>query len=162
VVRKPDLPIYNPLLLISMLNRYYCHPIVDGREVASNRNVLPRAVKEFFQNQFFCCYEYEELSTDTEETMFQLVQRGIALTPAEKMRAMSTEWAAFAKQYEDDYVLIVNCKSRKVRFPIYVPLTRELCSIKTEPCLWFPTYSNNLHHGPRGHGQVFQKEEQKC
>jgi hypothetical protein len=51
---------------------------------------------------------------DTEETMFQLVQRGIALTPAEKMRAMSTEWAAFAKQYEDDYVLIVNCKSAKV------------------------------------------------
>ncbi|KAE9379996.1 hypothetical protein N431DRAFT_323306 [Stipitochalara longipes BDJ] len=87
---------------------YYCHPIVNGREVASGRNILPRAVKEFFQNQFFCCYEYEELSLDTEETMFQLVQRGIALTPAEKMRAMSTEWAAFAKQYEDDYVLIVS------------------------------------------------------
>lgn len=42
--------------------------------------------------------------------MFQLVQRGIALTPAEKMRAMSTEWAIFTKQYEDDYTLIVNCK----------------------------------------------------
>jgi len=42
--------------------------------------------------------------------MFQLVQRGIALTPAEKMRAMSTEWAAFTKQYEDDYSLIVNCE----------------------------------------------------
>jgi hypothetical protein len=83
---------------------------MNGREVASTRNILPKAVKDFFRDQFFCCYEYEELSLDTEETMFQLVQRGIALTPAEKMRAMSTEWAAFAKQYEDDYILIVNCK----------------------------------------------------
>ena len=104
-----------------MLSRYYSHPIVNGREVASGRNILPRAVKEFFQNQFFCCYEYEELSLDTEETMFQLVQRGIALTPAEKMRAMSTEWAAFAKQYEDDYVLIVSCKSRKFCYFILCP-----------------------------------------
>lgn len=47
---------------------------------------------------------------ETEETMFQLVQRGIALTPAEKMRAMSTEWATFAKQYEEDYPMIVNCE----------------------------------------------------
>ena len=67
-------------------------------------------MKEFFKNQAFCCYEYDELTLDTEETMFQLVQRGIALTPAEKMRAMSTEWAAFTKQYEDDYSLIVNCE----------------------------------------------------
>ena len=42
--------------------------------------------------------------------MFQLVQRGIALTPAEKMRAMSTEWAIFARKYEDDYSLILNRK----------------------------------------------------
>jgi hypothetical protein len=42
--------------------------------------------------------------------MFQLVQRGVALTPAEKMRAMSTEWAVFTRQYEEDYELIVNCE----------------------------------------------------
>lgn len=91
---------------------------------------------------------------DTEETMFQLVQRGIALTPAEKMRAMSTEWAAFAKQYEDDYVLIVNCKSPKVYYSTYVPLTRELHSIKTESCVRFPTCPNNLHYDSRSTGEV--------
>lgn len=48
--------------------------------------------------------------------MFQLVQRGIALTPAEKMRAMSTEWATFTKQYEDDYTLIVNCKFNNIKY----------------------------------------------
>lgn len=41
--------------------------------------------------------------------MFQLVQRGIALTPAEKMRAMSTEWSTFTKQYVEDYSIVVNC-----------------------------------------------------
>jgi len=67
-------------------------------------------VKEFFKSKSFCCYEYEELTVETEETMFQLVQRGVALTPAEKMRAMSTEWANITKQYEDDYPMLVNCK----------------------------------------------------
>ncbi|TVY49928.1 hypothetical protein LOCC1_G000508 [Lachnellula occidentalis] len=85
---------------------YFCHPVVNGHETFSNHNILPRAVREFFVKQAFCCYEYDELTLETEETMFQLVQRGIALTPAEKMRAMSTEWATFTKQYEDDYTLI--------------------------------------------------------
>jgi hypothetical protein len=43
--------------------------------------------------------------------MFQLVQRGVPLTPAERMRALSTEWANFGKQYEDDYSRIVSRKS---------------------------------------------------
>ncbi|KAI6708288.1 hypothetical protein JHW43_009181, partial [Diplocarpon mali] len=74
---------------------HLCHPVIDGRIQISNRNVLPNAVKKFFETQFFCCYEYEDLTADTEKTMVQLVQRGIALTPAEKMRAMSTKWAMF-------------------------------------------------------------------
>ena len=45
--------------------------------------------------------------------MFQLVQKGIALTPAEKMRAMSTEWATFAKEFEDAYPTVINCKNIK-------------------------------------------------
>jgi hypothetical protein len=42
--------------------------------------------------------------------MFQLVQRGVPLTPAERMRALSTNWAAFAKKYEQDYPQVVNRK----------------------------------------------------
>jgi hypothetical protein len=42
--------------------------------------------------------------------MFQLVQRGMPLTPAEKMSALSTNWALFAKKYELDYPKIVNCR----------------------------------------------------
>jgi hypothetical protein len=90
--------------------RYYCHQLVGDEVQVSNRNILPNAVKKFFEDRFFCTYEYDELDIETEENMFQLVQRGVALTPAEKMRALSSEWAMFTKQYEDDYELIVNCK----------------------------------------------------
>jgi hypothetical protein len=70
---------------------------------------MPQSVRDFFKQRRLCCYEYEDLSKDTEENMFQLVQRGIALTPAEKMRAMSTEWSTFTKQYVEDYSIVVNC-----------------------------------------------------
>lgn len=83
--------------------------MTNGQESYSNHIIMPAAVKNFFKKRTLCCYEYNELPQETEENMFQLVQRGIALTPAEKMRAKSTEWAAFAKQYEEDYSIIVNC-----------------------------------------------------
>ncbi|KAF7954539.1 hypothetical protein EAE96_005659 [Botrytis aclada] len=88
---------------------YYCHPTINGvLTPISNRNICPDGLKKFFDDKVFCCYEYDHLTQETEETMFQLVQRGIALSPAEKMRAMSTEWARFTRIYEDDYAMVVN------------------------------------------------------
>jgi len=75
---------------------------------------MPKAVRDFFVQKTLCCYEYDDLSQDTEENMFQLVQRGIALTPAEKMRALSTDWANFGRQYEEDYSMIVNRKKQVI------------------------------------------------
>lgn len=92
------------------LARYYRHPIVNGVEKVTNHNIMPEAMKKKFRDAEFCCYEYVNLSLHTEETMFQLVQRGIALTPAERMKAMSTEWAQFTKKYEEDYSIVVNCE----------------------------------------------------
>ncbi|CAD6444671.1 b8db7d67-9458-4472-afac-c64092c8f8c3 [Sclerotinia trifoliorum] len=60
----------------------------------SDRNICPDRLKKLFDEKVFCCYEYDHLTQETEETMFQPVQQGIALSPAEKMRAMSTEWAS--------------------------------------------------------------------
>ncbi len=76
----------------------------------TNRNILPDTTKKFFSERKFCCYEYDQLPVSVEENMFQLVQRGIPLTPAERLRAISTEWAKFAKQYEEDYALVVDRK----------------------------------------------------
>ncbi|KAI9647758.1 hypothetical protein NHQ30_004146 [Ciborinia camelliae] len=88
---------------------YYCHPTINGVVTpTSGRNICPDGLKKFFDEKVFCCYEYEHLTQETEETMFQLVQRGVALSPAEKMRAMSTEWARFTRLYEDDYAMVIN------------------------------------------------------
>lgn len=129
---------------------YFCHPVIDGRIQISNRNVLPNAVKKHFESQFFCCYEYEELTKDTEETMFQLVQRGIALAPAEKMRSMSTAWAAYTRQYEDDYALIVNCKSltRKEFF-----VANKRASVEAESGFWVPPGLDYTYHDSGSHGE---------
>lgn len=86
---------------------FFCHPIINGVEKTSTHNILPEKTKKFFESRMFCCYEYQKLSPSVEETMFQLVQRGMPLTPAEKMRAMSTPWANFAKQYEIDYPIVL-------------------------------------------------------
>ncbi|EDO02560.1 predicted protein [Sclerotinia sclerotiorum 1980 UF-70] len=57
------------------------------------------------------------------KTMFQLVQRGIALSPAEEMRAMSTEWAKFTRIYEDDYAMVVNLSKQSRASGIRLILT---------------------------------------
>lgn len=86
---------------------FFCHPKVNGVEKQSNHNILSPTTQAFFKSCMFCCYEYHDLLPAVEETMFQLVQRGMPLTPAEKMRALSTPWANFAKQYEMDYSMVL-------------------------------------------------------
>ena len=103
--------------IITILFRYYQPPASNGKRINSTLSILPEDMKKFFLSRFFICYEYNELSQSTEEEMFQLVQRGIALTPAEKMRAMSSEWATLARKYEDDYSLILNRKSPQTSSP---------------------------------------------
>lgn len=90
------------------MHRFYSHPVINGVEKITNHNIMPEVMKKRFRESQFCCYEYDNLNLTTEETMFQLVQRGIALTPAERMKAMSTEWAQFTKRFEEDYCLVVN------------------------------------------------------
>ncbi|RFU32612.1 hypothetical protein B7463_g3745, partial [Scytalidium lignicola] len=115
---------------------YYRHPIVDGEEkLIANHHIMPDAMKEFFRSRTFCCWEYKNLSLETEENMFQLVQRGIPLTPAEKMRAMSTEWAKFTKKYEDDYSIIINLskQSRASGFRLVLTIFTMIQEVMARP-----------------------------
>jgi hypothetical protein len=130
---------------------FFCHPIVDGVEKQSNHNILPLKTKKFFESRMFCCYEYQKLTPSVEETMFQLVQRGMPLTPAEKMRAMSTPWANFAKQYENDYpaVLSLGRQSRASGFRQIMSIFCQIMEVMSpstdkkknrEGAGWKPTY----------------------
>ncbi|KFY75940.1 hypothetical protein V499_04184 [Pseudogymnoascus sp. VKM F-103] len=130
---------------------YFCHPKVGGVEKQSNHNILPLNTKKFFESRMFCCYEYQKLTPSVEETMFQLVQRGMPLTPAEKMRAMSTPWANFAKQYESDYpaVLSLGRQSRASGFRQIMSIFCQIMEVMSpsgdkkknrEGAGWKPTY----------------------
>lgn len=111
--------------------RYYDYPRDDkGNRVPNNHNILPQKTKKVFERRTFCCYEYNELKPQLEENMFQLVQRGMPLTPAEKLRAMSTNWANFAKQYEQDYPSVIACTlTLKHSFSIF---TKQSSSMRTK------------------------------
>ncbi len=84
--------------------------MLEGREQITSNNILPEATKLFFVSRCVCCYEYKNISSAVEENMFQLVQRGVPLTPAEKMRALSTKWATFGKEFEERYAKVLNCE----------------------------------------------------
>lgn len=88
--------------------RFYCHPKVNGVEQPSGHLILPENTKKLFRERDLVTYEYSDLSIQVEETMFQLVQKGMPLTPAERMRALSTDWAKFAKEFEADFPKIIN------------------------------------------------------
>ncbi|QSZ36674.1 hypothetical protein DSL72_006555 [Monilinia vaccinii-corymbosi] len=115
---------------------YYCHPTIDGVVTPTRgRNICPDGLRKFFDEKVFCCYEYDHLIQETEETMFQLVQRGIALSAAEKMRAMSTEWARFTRLYEDDYAMVINLskQSRASGFRLILTIFTMIQEVLSEP-----------------------------
>jgi hypothetical protein len=113
----------------SPLKWYYCYPEGASKGV----RILPERIKQWFRKQTFCCYEFSDLPERVEEEMFQLVQRGMPLTPAEKMRALSTKWATFAKQYEAEYSEVVNLCStvRALGFRAVVTIFAQLNEVES-------------------------------
>lgn len=59
--------------------------------------------KDYFRNLEMLCVEYSELELTQEEELFSRVQMGMELRPAEKLRARSGLWQAFALEIENEY-----------------------------------------------------------
>lgn len=110
---------------------YYCNPTVDGVQNNTNHLIMPPKTRALFRNRAFCCYEFQNLSPSVEENMFQLVQRGMPLSPAEKMRALSTQWAILGKKFETDYPMIVNLNntSRAAGFRMVVSIFGQIIEV---------------------------------
>lgn len=63
------------------------------------------------------CIEYWELTAAQEEDLFARVQKGIPLTAAEKMRAMSGPWQELAKAFVNDFPRVFEITPRKGQSP---------------------------------------------
>ncbi|KZT00089.1 uncharacterized protein LAESUDRAFT_666852 [Laetiporus sulphureus 93-53] len=66
--------------------------------------VLPERYQKIFRNKQMVCIEYQDLSNDYEREIFQRVQLGMALTPAEKLQATKSPMATFVRDLQNDYV----------------------------------------------------------
>ncbi|KAF9007348.1 hypothetical protein BDZ89DRAFT_997208 [Hymenopellis radicata] len=64
----------------------------------SNRRILPPQYQRLFSNKQVVCVEYTDLIPKDERDIFQRVQMGVALTPAEKLGANDTHRSRWVKE----------------------------------------------------------------
>ncbi|EIM80690.1 uncharacterized protein STEHIDRAFT_125712 [Stereum hirsutum FP-91666 SS1] len=66
---------------------------------------LPRKYRDLFSKKQILCVEYQDLTDNQEREIFKRVQLGVALTPAEKMKAeTATERSALITAVENQYL----------------------------------------------------------
>ncbi|KIP04420.1 hypothetical protein PHLGIDRAFT_129517 [Phlebiopsis gigantea 11061_1 CR5-6] len=71
---------------------------------AERGKLLPLRYQKIFQNKQIVCIEYTNLTDDSEREIFQRVQLGMALTPAEKLQAVSSPSSSFVRTLVALYV----------------------------------------------------------
>ncbi|KAH7922251.1 hypothetical protein BV22DRAFT_1037715 [Leucogyrophana mollusca] len=60
--------------------------------------------RRLFANKQIVCIEYQDLPDGDEREIFQRVQLGMALTPAEKLQVLATPMAAFVRTLQAEYL----------------------------------------------------------
>ncbi|KAI6015288.1 hypothetical protein F5J12DRAFT_970295 [Pisolithus orientalis] len=66
--------------------------------------VLPEKYKRIFVNKQIVCIEYQDLPGSDEREIFQRVQLGMALTPAEKLQVINSPMASFVRSIQTQYL----------------------------------------------------------
>lgn len=64
------------------------------------RKLLPSHLRTLFANKQVVCVEYNDLTDDQEREIFQRVQLGVALTPAERLQAIVGPWPAVIRDIQ--------------------------------------------------------------
>lgn len=86
--------------LTAIRDRFFTN---NGESVRVNKRILNDKFKRRFLLLELLCAEYSNLERKQEEDLFSRVQLGVPLTPAEKLRASSGAWQAFAIDIEKQY-----------------------------------------------------------
>ncbi|KAJ6566818.1 hypothetical protein B0H19DRAFT_1258003 [Mycena capillaripes] len=68
------------------------------------KKILPERYRRMFDNRAVVCVEYQDLTDADEREIFQRVQLGVALTPAEKLKVLATPRAQFVRTLQDDFL----------------------------------------------------------
>ncbi|KAK0209877.1 hypothetical protein IW262DRAFT_1415692 [Armillaria fumosa] len=76
-----------------------------GAPSKRKKNLLPEYLRRMFSNKQIVCVEYQDLADDGERDIFQRVQLGMALTPAEKLQVINTPRAQLIRELMHEYPL---------------------------------------------------------
>ncbi|KIM74460.1 hypothetical protein PILCRDRAFT_828156 [Piloderma croceum F 1598] len=68
----------------------------------TKRKLLPKQYMQQFAYKQITCVEYETISPDQEREIFQRVQLGVALTPAERMQAITGPWPTLIREIQQE------------------------------------------------------------
>jgi hypothetical protein len=66
----------------------------------ARRKLLPKQLIHQFSNKQIVCVEYSDINPDQEREIFQRVQLGVALTPAERMQAIVGPWPTIIREIQ--------------------------------------------------------------
>lgn len=83
---------------------------MQNGDTTKGRKYLPQKVKDLLWRKTFLCDEYSGMTDSQEHELFERVQRGNPLTPAEKSRAQKGDWHDLARVFEDSLPGVVACK----------------------------------------------------
>ncbi|KAI9507223.1 hypothetical protein F5148DRAFT_144121 [Russula earlei] len=75
--------------------RYWCK-----KYGTAARLLLPPPLQQSFSNKQIVCVEYDSLTDEQEREIFQRVQLGVALTPAERLQAIVGPWPSFIREVQ--------------------------------------------------------------
>ncbi|SJL14935.1 uncharacterized protein ARMOST_18411 [Armillaria ostoyae] len=81
---------------------YKDNPGAPGKR---KKNLLPEYLCRMFSNKQIVCVEYQDLADEGERDIFQRVQLGMALTPAEKLQVINTPRAQLIRELMNAYPL---------------------------------------------------------
>ncbi|KAF6752450.1 hypothetical protein DFP72DRAFT_1070396 [Ephemerocybe angulata] len=70
----------------------------------THKKILPEKLRRAFANKQIVCVEYQDITDNDEREIFQRVQLGMALTPAEKLQVVNTERSKFSRKLVQEHV----------------------------------------------------------
>ncbi|KAG6813438.1 hypothetical protein H0H92_011135 [Tricholoma furcatifolium] len=70
----------------------------DTGSSKTKRKLLPAKYRKLFANKQIVCVEYSDVGDSDEREIFQRVQLGMALTPAEKLQVVNTPRSSFVRE----------------------------------------------------------------
>ncbi|KAJ7235709.1 hypothetical protein B0H12DRAFT_1141128 [Mycena haematopus] len=83
--------------------KYWYRDNPDNR-TRTAKKILPQKFRNMFDGKAVVCVEYQDLDDQDEREIFQRVQLGVALTPAEKLKIITTPRAKFVRGLQDEFL----------------------------------------------------------